>query len=249
MSRCSLTENATAWNKDKETVLASTLGRTLLLGLLLGSVTAYADTPPPAIYTCIDSKGRRLTADRPIPECTDREQKELNPSGTLRRKVGPTLTVEEAAIEEERARKVAEERARQVEEKRRERALLTRYPDKDSHDKQRREALALADDAIASAAKNAEDLVAQRKRMDVELEFYSKDPSKVPPKLRRQIEEADSHIEAQKRFVANQVAEKHRINARFDEELVKLRVLWAQRAVVVPGKSAASGARATVAKP
>ena len=228
------------------TVLAS-LGRTIVMGLLLGSVTAYAQAP--AIYTCIDSKGRRLTADRPIPECTDREQKELNPSGTIKRKLGPTLTVEEAAIEEERARKATEERNRQADEKRRERALLTRYPDKDSHEKQRKEALALADEAIASAAKNAEELVAQRKRMDVELEFYSKDPSKVPPKLRRQIEEADNHIEAQKRFAANQVAEKQRINARFDEELVKLKALWAQRAVVVPVRSAASASRAAATKP
>ena len=222
------------------------LGRAIILGLLLGSALAHAQAP--AIFTCIDSKGRRITADRPIAECTDREQKELNPSGTVKRKLGPTLTVEEAAIEEEKARKAAEERNRLAEEKRRERALLTRYPDRESHDKERREALALADEAIASANKSAEGLVEQRKKMDTELEFYSKDPSKVPPKLRRQIEEADSHIEAQKRFVANRVAEKQRINARFDEELVKLKVLWAQRALPVnaaKASPAASAARPT----
>jgi hypothetical protein len=43
------------------------------------------------VYTCIDAKGRKLTADRPIPECTDREQKILNPSGTVKAKVGPSL--------------------------------------------------------------------------------------------------------------------------------------------------------------
>ena len=227
--------------------MPASLGRAISVGFLLGGLctTGWAQ----AIFTCIDSKGRRLTADRPIPECTDREQKELNPSGTIRRKVGPTLTAEERVLEEEKQRKEAEERSRQSEEKKRERALLTRYPDKESHDKQRREALALADEAIASAAKSAEAQVADRKRMDVELEFYNKDPSKVPPKLRRQIEEADAHIEAQKRFVTNKVAEKQRINARFDEELVKLKQLWAQRAAPVQNAAkaapAASGVRAT----
>ncbi|MEO7393082.1 MAG: DUF4124 domain-containing protein [Ramlibacter sp.] len=225
--------------------MPASLGRAIALGILLGCTLVHAQAP--AIYTCIDSKGRRLTADRPIPECTDREQKELNPSGTIKRKMGPSLTADERALEEEKARKTAEERAREADDKRRDRALLTRYPDKPSHDKQRREALALADGAIASASKNAEDLLAQRKRMDAELEFYNKDPSKIPPKLRRQMEEADSHIDAQKRFVANQVAEKQRINARFDEELVKLKALWGPGAAPTAA-SPGSAARAAVVR-
>ncbi|MEO5670893.1 MAG: DUF4124 domain-containing protein [Ramlibacter sp.] len=224
--------------------MPASLGRAISVALLLGGLCASGWAQ--AIFTCIDSKGRRLTADRPIPECTDREQKELNPSGTVRRKLGPTLTAEERVVEEEKLRKETEERSRIAEEKKRERALLTRYPDKESHDKQRRDALLLADEAIASAAKSAEAQIAERKRMNVELEFYNKDPSKIPPKLRRQMEEADSHIEAQKRFVTNKVAEKQRINARFDEELVKLKVLWAQRAL--PASAAARTASAPAAR-
>ena len=37
------------------------------------------------IYTCVDAKGRRLTSDRPIVECLDREQKELTPNGNVKR--------------------------------------------------------------------------------------------------------------------------------------------------------------------
>ena len=36
------------------------------------------------IYTCVDAKGRRLTSDRPIMECIDREQNELSAGGTVR---------------------------------------------------------------------------------------------------------------------------------------------------------------------
>jgi hypothetical protein len=88
------------------------------------------------IYTCIDGKGRRLTSDRPIAECNDREQQQLNPSGTVRRRITPPPTAQELAAQEERARREAEERARVAEEKRRDRALLIRYPNKETHDRE-----------------------------------------------------------------------------------------------------------------
>ena len=70
---------------------------------VLGAIAAAAGTlawaqaqpVPGGVYTCIDAKGRKLTADRPIVECIDREQKVLNPSGTVRAKVGPSLTAQE----------------------------------------------------------------------------------------------------------------------------------------------------------
>ena len=63
--------------------------------------------------------------------------------------------------------------------------------------------------------------------------------SKTPAQLKRQIEENVQHIEAQKRFIANQDGEKVRINARFDDELVKLKLLWTQSAA--PATAAAPG--------
>jgi hypothetical protein len=200
---------------------------TIAGGVLLGGLFGQACAE--GIYTCVDAQGRRLTADRPIAECNDREQKELNASGTLKRKLGPSLTAEERAAEEDRVHKAAEERNRLAEEKKRERALLTRYPNRQAHDKERLAAIALADDAIAAARKSTDELAAARKRLDIELEFFANDPSKVPAKLKRQIDENGQNIEAQKRFVANQDSEKQRINAQFDEELVKLKQLWAQR--------------------
>ena len=85
-----------------------------------------------------------------------------------------------------------------------------------------------------------DDLVKQRKKLDTELEFYKNDVSKVPPHLKRQIAESEHHVEAQQRFIANQDVEKKRINTRFDEELVKLRQLWAQRAAPGTAVGAAS---------
>ena len=84
----------------------------VLAALLWGPVVVAAQTA--GIYTCVDAKGRKLTSDRPIVDCLDREQLELNPSGTVRRKVGPSLTAQERAAEDEKQRQLAEERAQAV---------------------------------------------------------------------------------------------------------------------------------------
>ena len=86
----------------------------LTLGAELASAQSQGATG--GIYTCVDRNGRRLTADRPIPECLDREQRELSPSGITRRQIGPSLTELERAAQDAQNRKDAEERARVVEE-------------------------------------------------------------------------------------------------------------------------------------
>jgi Domain of unknown function (DUF4124) len=178
------------------------------------------------IYTCIDAKGRKLTSDRPIPECVDREQKELNSSGTVKRTVKPVMTAEEQRVSDEKEKQATEERLRLNEEKRKDRALLTRYPSRASHDKERADTLAQVDDVMKAATKRIGELTAQRKEIDTELEFYKKNPAKIPQSLKRQIEDNDASVAVQKRFIADQEAEKKRTNSRFDDELVRLKTLW-----------------------
>lgn len=180
-----------------------------------------------SIYTCVDRQGRRLTADRPIAECLDREQRELGPTGTVRRQIGPSLTEQERAALEVQRRKEAEERARQQEERRRERALTARYPDKAAHDVERASAIQLLEDVTAIAEKRVVELQQQRKALETEMEFYQRDPAKAPLPLRRKIAENDEGMAEQRRFVLNQELEKRRIHQRYDAELAQLRRLWA----------------------
>ena len=64
---------------------------------------AQNPAPPPAgIYTCIDERGHRITADRPIAACAAKEQQLLNRDGSLRAIIPPTLTAEERAEQEAR---------------------------------------------------------------------------------------------------------------------------------------------------
>ena len=215
-------------------------------GLLAGLCAAVvAQTSPGAlsIYTCVDKQGRKLTSDRPIPECIDREQRELGPSGTLRRVIGPTLTQQEREALEVQRRKDLEERNRIAEERRRERVLLARYPDQAAHDAERATSLAQVDEVTTIATKRIAELQARRKTLDQEMEFYRKDPSKAPMTLRRQLAENDEDVLEQKRFIAGQDQEKRRVHQRFDAELAQLQQLWAsQRGTSVMSAPVGSGA-------
>lgn len=217
-----------------------------LLALGLAALgPAQAQEVKPGIYSCVDSKGRKLTSDRPIPECSDREQKLLNPSGTVRAKVGPTLTAPERAEVEAREKLELEERARRDEDKRRDRALLQRYPSRAVHDVERAEALKQIGVVKAAAANRVEELLRQRVALDAEMEFYKKDPGKAPPPLRRQVDELAKNLAVQKRFIADQEGEITRVNVRFDEELGRLTQLWALK---MPAPAAASAASPAAGK-
>ncbi|HTH80414.1 MAG TPA: DUF4124 domain-containing protein [Ramlibacter sp.] len=205
------------------------LGCVIAAGLWSALSALSNDVRAEGIYTCIDAKGHRLTSDRPIIDCIDREQTELSPTGQVVRRIGPSLTAAERAAQDEKARRAAEERSREVEEKRRDRVLLARYPDKLTHDKERNQALAAVDDVIRSALQRIDELHADRKKLDTELEFYSKDPAKVPLQLKHRLADNEQELAAQQRFVANQDDEKKRINAKYDKELVRLRSIWATR--------------------
>ncbi|QOF78915.1 DUF4124 domain-containing protein [Variovorax sp. 38R] len=187
---------------------------------------AKTDAPGVGIYTCIDARGRTLTADRPIAECSDREQRELGPSGTVRRKLEPTYTARELQEREDRAREAAIQAARLIDERRRERALLVRYPNATTHDRERAEALSQIDAVIQAAKKRIAELADERKKIDEELEFYKQDTSKAPGAVRRRIEDNTQSVAVQNRFVAEQEDEKKRVNARFDEERGRLKTLW-----------------------
>ena len=204
-------------------------GRVLKVALAGALALAFAGAwaQSQGIYTCVDAKGKRWTSDRYIPECTDREQKLVGPTGTLRAVVPPTLTAKEREVQEAADKKLAEDAQKRNEEKRVQRALLSRYPNRAAHDVDRGKALRSLDESALAARHNIDDLGKQRAELAKETEFYRKDPAKMPAKLKRQIEENEASVAAQQRFLANQDEERKRVNARFDEELAQLKKLSA----------------------
>ena len=160
----------------------------------------------------------------------DREQRELSPSGSVRRVIPPEPTAEERAALDAKRKADAEQTARQSEEKRKERALLSRYPNEAAHQRERVKALESVDVVEATIHKRIEELVKQRAKLDEETAFYAKDPAKTPPLLKRKIQDNESLVSAQQNALQQQGAERQRLSERFDAELEQLRKLWAQAA-------------------
>lgn len=199
---------------------------TVLLAAICTTLAAQTALPTPDIYTCIDAKGRKLTSDRKIPECSDREQKILNPSGTVKARIGPNLTAQERSEMEASAKAAQQERARLEEEKKRDRALLVRYPNEALHQKERADSLSQVMLVRQAAVNRVTELLAEQSRIADEMAFYAKDPSKAPLKLRQQMEAVTQALAAQGRFLADKDKEMARTNTRFDEELLRLKPLW-----------------------
>jgi hypothetical protein len=198
--------------------------RTLALVCSLLAATAAGAAAPAGIYTCIDEKGRRLTADRPIAECSHKEQQLLNRDGSLRAVVPPTLTAEERAEKEARERAAVEARAAQADAARRDRNLTARYPNEAVHQRAREAALDTVRLAIKATELRLRELQAARKPLMEEAEFYQ--GKALPPKLRAAMEANDASLEAQRNASAGQEAELGRINKIYDTELERLRRLW-----------------------
>lgn len=188
------------------------------------------------IYSCVDASGRRLTADRPIPACMDREQRMLGSSGVEKGRVSPTLSEQERLDQEQRQRQADRERALQQDARRREQSLRQRYPRPELHDSARRSALVQIDDVIAVAQHRMEALRTERGQQEQELEFYAKDVTLAPGAVQRAMADIDSSMEQLLRFIQSQQQERRRIVQRFDTEQQQLQRMWADAAAPESGK-------------
>ncbi|HEY8878180.1 MAG TPA: hypothetical protein VIN03_11480 [Roseateles sp.] len=198
----------------------------VVAGLFIASTALAQDaSPAKGIYTCTTADGRKLTGDRPIPECTAREQRVLNPDGSQRSTLPPFLSPEERAAKDIADRRAAAERIAQQDAIRRDRTLMLRYPNEASHQRARNTALDDATKAMRSSERRIKDLNVERKPLLDEAEFYKGKP--LPAKLKQALDANDASIEAQEVLIENQKAELVRINKGFDAELARLRKLWA----------------------
>lgn len=200
---------------------SSFLALTLATGLLAASGSGFGAT----IYSCVDGNGRRLTSDRPIPECLAREQRLLNADGSIKQVVPPTMTADELAEAEAKKRQAELERVAKQDAVRRDRNLLSRFPNEAAHVKAREAAL----DDVRKGVKFSEERLAElekaRKPLQDETEFYK--GKKLPLKLRQQLDANEAAASAQRSLVLNQKEEIRRINALYDLELDRLKKLWA----------------------
>lgn len=207
---------------EKASCGASCGARGFIAGCLLAAGSVWAAPP---IYTCIDGNGKKLTSDRPIPECTTRDQRVLNPDGSVKQVLPPTPTADERADQEQRERQAAAERAQLQDAIRRDRNLIVRFPNEAAHNKARAAALDDVRTSVQLSEKRIAALTADRKPLMDEAEFYVGKP--LPLKLKHQLDANDAATEAQRSLIQNQQSEIVRINSLYDAELARLKRLWA----------------------
>ncbi|MDR1968395.1 MAG: DUF4124 domain-containing protein [Burkholderiaceae bacterium] len=209
------------------------------VGWLLCAVSAIASAQPSnrkssSIYTCVDAQGHRWTSDRPIAACNDREQRELGPSGVIRRVILPSPTAAEGEAGAARERDATLERQRERDAMLRNQALLSRYPDQAAHAAARKEALALTQAMLDAATQRIAELEQAQKKLNGEMALYRQNPSKAPANLQRAISDNAQEMQDQRYTIAIQQQERNRINARFDEEAKRLQLLWNTKATAAP---------------
>ena len=197
----------------------------VLVGIgVSASARAQTAAPPALIYTCTNAAGKKLTSDRPIPECNDREQRVLNGDGSVRQVLGRTLTADERAEVEARDRDAAADRARRAEAVRNDRNLLQRFPNEAAHRKQRVAALDVVNNSLKVSEARLAALARERKPLTDEAEFYT--GKALPSILKAQLDANDAAVSAQRELVQNQKLEVVRIDALYDAELARLKRLW-----------------------
>lgn len=206
--------------------LASHIGFLVLCSI---AFTASVRAPPShsaGIYTCVDASGQRITADRPIAQCADREQRILGPTGVERSRVGPALTEVEMSqrLEQRRNEQLLLQRAQ--EQRRRDAVLLARYPRRESHDAARRDALVQVQERQALAQARMADLEQEKRKLQQELDFYANDSAKLPARLRIGLQDVEAAQQEQRAVLGAQGDETQRVHQRFDAELLRLQPLW-----------------------
>jgi len=232
-----------------KTVPAPLDRRLLVAALLCLGAAAGADAAPVAgqVFTCIAANGRTLTSDRLIGECMDREQRLLSRDGTLLRIVPPTLTADERSEKDARERKAIAEREAKAEAVRRDRNLLQRYPNEQSHQWAREAALADVRTSIQLSELRQRELAVERKPLLDEAEFYK--GKALPAKLHQQLDANEAAATAQRDAQNNQKAELERVTKLFDTELARLKRLWAGAAPGSIGPATAEAASAAASAP
>jgi hypothetical protein len=213
---------------------------------MVGVFAGTADAQQPqngthsSIYTCTDATGRKITADRPIASCMDRDQQVLSSQGWVVKVVPPALTDAQRAAQQEKERQAQLAQQRQRDQERFDEALLTRYPTQAAHKAGRRTALAQTQLLLGDARQQLATLENERADLAGQMAAYARAPENAPAQLKRGIINNAQAIQAQQQLVTGYQADIDRINARFDAEDKRLTPAWQRMRATDPATATLS---------
>ena len=193
--------------------MASTNSRLSLL-LLLAATAGPASAD---FYCCTDpASGRRSCGDT-LPEvCRGRAYKVLNSSGNVVKEVGPQLTPEQKAAQQEEAQRKKEQEALAREQRRKDQALLDTYSSPQDIDTAQSKAEHEVKLSIANAEAQIQNILKRRKKFEDEAEFYKK--KALPPELDKALQTSAHEIKLQEELRDLKKRDFATIKAKYDAD-------------------------------
>jgi len=182
-------------------------------------------------YRCVTKAGRKYYGSTIPPQCTGELVEALSAQGTLLFRIEPPLTPEQRAAKEAEEQKAAEaEAARREAQKqaevqaRRDRALLQTYSDEQDIERVRQRALASNREAAAQVEARIAQLRQRQAQLAKQAATY-KDASAQPEKYKQDVKAVAYDLSLQEQLLERRSREAAEINARYDEEKRKYRLL------------------------
>jgi hypothetical protein len=183
-------------------------------------------------YRCVTKAGRKYYGSTIPQQCTGELVEALSAQGTVLFRIEPPLTPEQRAAKEAEAQKAAaaEEAKREAHraaevQARRDRALLQTYSDEEDIERVRKRALASNREAAAQVEARIAQLKQRQEQLAVQAAKYNKDANEVPEKLQQDVKAVAYDLSLQQQLLETRKHEAAEINARYDEEKRKYRLM------------------------
>lgn len=198
----------------------------LLVALLLG--VSFSLPAAAKLYKWVDENGTTHYGETVPPEYADKDRAELSKSGRVV-KQHKVLTPEERAAErsakeQEEAKKLEEKQAA-IESKRRDTALIDTYSSSAEIDLARKRNLQQIELRIDGINANIKRASVNQLALQKEADDYAKAGKKIPPSLQEDLQEAQAQLDKLKKDLEKPLAEKAKMEARYDADKARYREL------------------------
>jgi len=182
-----------------------------------------------AAFKCTDKNGRTHIGDTPPPQCADVVMYETSPSGTVIRRIEPTLSGEQAKAKQEELARRKEQERREFEQRRKDIALLATYASEKDIDTSRDLNLKPIEARIKSAQERIKGVEKKQKELDDEMEFYKAGESKSgakaggkakgpPPQLTQDVERTKAEKAALEKSITGYQKEMVEVRERYEAD-------------------------------
>jgi len=231
--------------------------RTLSLGIALAALLPLGAH---AVFKCVDDKGYTRIGDTPPEQCSNVVMYEVSSSGTVLKRIDPSLTPDQvrARAEENERRKEADKAAQ--EQKRKDLALLASFSSEAEFDTTRDRNLEPLNGRVKSANDRIAAIDKRLKDLDDEMEFYKAGKKKtkdkdgkekaapeVPPMLRDEVSRLKHERETLTKNIAGYERDMANLRNKFDTDKKRWVALKNGTAPPMPGEAAPPAAEAKAA--